>query len=238
MSPRRARAGTTAPALARSLLAVVDQHGADRRLILPAAALSVVLLGAGESTRRLLLRSAAAHRDPVGVVRTVLRSLPASAPYLAGHLGPLTDLLDDAAPVALMRELLEVLTVADLTRLADDPLVGGDLLGWLYPHVMTPGDREARGAFYTPSSVGGLLAELVPLREGQVFYEPCVGCGGLAVAAIRAARRSGLAPESVRWVLGDIDRLALACAGIQMAAHGMTEVELRSGDALSGRRGR
>lgn len=57
--------------------------------------------------------------------------------------------------------------------------------------------------------------------------------GGLVIAAIRAMRRRGGVPELVRWVLGDIDRLALACAGVQVAAHGMPVVVLRPGNALA-----
>lgn len=62
-----------------------------------------------------------------------------------------------------------------------------------------------------------------------MITDSCVGGGGLAVAAVRAA---GTAPEARRWVLQDIDPFAVAIAGVAMSVHGIPWVELSCTDAL------
>lgn len=65
------------------------------------------------------------------------------------------------------------------------------------------------------------------------MYDPCSGTGGLALAMLRMMRAAGRAPELVHWRLHDLDALALALAGIQLAAHGMPWVTLTCGNAIT-----
>ncbi len=234
--PQRRTNTSTLPALAERLIAETSRHGLDSRLILPPAALAVLLLGLGDD-HTAGLELIASHSHPAHTIRQALESAGEEFGYLTHALDPLLQLLDlenldhvNRAVAALLR----VLAAADLPNLAQSPLVAGDLLGPLYTAVMAPADRTARGAFYTPPALAQLLAGMTGLpRPGESVSDPCSGTAGLALAMIRAMRAAGRAPELVHWSLQDIDGLALALAGVQLAAHGMPWVTLTRGNALA-----
>ena len=79
-----------------------------------------------------------------------------------------------------------------------------------------------------------LIAAMTGLpRPGRSVSDPCSGTAGLAIAMVRAMRVAGRAPELVHWQLQDLDGLAVALAGIQMAAHGIPHVTLTHGNTLA-----
>lgn len=220
----------TPAVLVSRLTRVTDRHGADRRLTLPVTAVGLCLIGAGPDASRELFRGAQEHPRPGTVLTGTLRAIQSWFPYLFGHLEPLLTISEDGSD-KVVGELFGVLAGVPLEDVAEQ--AHGDLLGTLYMDVIAPGDRSARGAFYTPAHVGHLMAAIAPVSSGDTFHEPCVGCGGLVVATIREMRSRGVAPETVHWVIGDVDRLALACAGIQLAAHGMVQVTLQPGNMFA-----
>ena len=210
-------------------------RGLDPRLALPVAAAAVTLLGVGQPLHRVFLTAMSTSQQPAATVGALLTTLQQARPYLDGHLEPLLGLLRNTTDPdinAVVGEMLSQLADGDLPALSERPEVAGDVLGPLYTSLTAPADRSARGAFYTPPALAGLMAMLVDPRPGESCYEPCVGTGGMVIAAIRVMRSRGQAPELVRWVVGDIDRLALAIAGCQLAAHGMVHVSLVPGNAL------
>jgi type I restriction enzyme M protein len=234
--PRRSTTVSTLPTLADRLIAETSRHGLDRRLILPPAALAVLLLGLGEN-QAASLNLIAERARPAHTVREALEAASDEFDYLNGSLDPLTRLLafenHDHADRAVSA-LLRVLAAAGLPALAEHPLVAGDLLGPLYTAVMAPADRTARGAFYTPPALAQLLAAMTGLpHPGQSVSDPCSGTAGLAIAMVRAMRAAGRAPELVHWKLQDLDGLALALAGVQLAAHGIPHVTLTHGNTLA-----
>lgn len=77
-------------------------------------------------------------------------------------------------------------------------------------HPRTPGPGQARSCW--PGS-GERGSGHVPRGEGL--------------------RARGECPESVEWVLQDLDPTALALAGVNAAAHGLPRVRLLLGDALA-----
>lgn len=217
-------------ALTDRLFAVTDRAGAERRLVLPVTAMGLVLLGTGPDTSRELFRGAQEHPRPGTVLTGTLRAIQSWFPYLFGHLEPLLTISEDGSD-KVVGDLFGVLAGVPLEDVAEQ--AHGDLLGTLYTDVIAPGDRSARGAFYTPAHVGHLMAGIAPVSSGDTFHEPCVGCGGLVIATIREMRSRGVAPETIHWVIGEVDRLALACAGIQLAAHGMLNVTLQPGNMFA-----
>lgn len=77
MSPASGGARRPAPVaqvqtLLGRLLAAASRHGADTRLVLPASAVGVLLLGAGRDARGELLAGASAQERPTQVLRGVL----------------------------------------------------------------------------------------------------------------------------------------------------------------------
>lgn len=227
-SPRQI---TTMDGLYERLRREADRTGTDARLMLPVAAVAVLLLGAGPTASQALLTGASQHPDPARVCQMVLEGAAASFDYLEESLPHLTRFLDDAN-TDTAAGMLAVLAQCDLEQLSEIPNVQGDLLGGLYMRVQAPGDRNARGAFYTPPALAHVMALLADVTASERWNDPCAGCGGLAIATIRAMRSKGRAPELVHWTLGDIDNVALTLASIQLAAHGMPLVELRHGNAL------
>lgn len=210
-------------------------RGMDPRLALPVAAAAVTLLGVGQPLHRVFVTAMSTSKQPAATVGALLNTLQQARPYLDGHLEPLLNLLRDTTDPevnTVVGEMLSQLANGDLPALAEQPDVAGDVLGPLYTSLTAPADRSARGAFYTPPALASLMAMLVDPQPGESCYEPCVGTGGMVIAAIRAMRGRGQTPETVRWVIGDIDRLALAIAGCQLAAHGMVHVHLVPGNAL------
>ena len=228
------RSGTVAiDRLCEKLVDQTHRCGLDADLILPVSAAGMLLLGAADHHR--ILTGLAALEDPVTALQTLFAAQARCVPYLDGHLEVLTSILTRSDPtltVRVVRGLLAALAEADLLQLTGSAAVGGDLLGPLYTMITSKAARSARGAFYTPPSVGALLAGLVEVRPGESFADPCCGSGGLAIATIRAMRAAGRSPELVHWHLQDIDPVAVALAGVQLASHGMPWVTLTCGDAL------
>lgn len=233
--PNRPTASTL-PTLADRLLVETSRHGLDRRLILPPAALAVLLLGLGDD-HAAGLELIAGRPHPAQTVRQAMESAGEEFSYLTDAVDPLLRVipLDDLEHVdKAVAAVLRVLAAADLPSLAENPLVAGDLLGPLYATVMAPADRTARGAFYTPPALAQLLTAMTGLpAPGETVSDPCSGTAGLVLAMIRAMRAAGRLPELVHWHLHDIDGLALALAGVQLAAHGMPWVTLTRGNALA-----
>ena len=219
--------------LCEQLVDQAHRSGLEADLILPVAAAGMLLLGAAD--HRKILSDMAALEDPVTTLQTLFAAQTAFLPYLDGHVDMLTSILtrsDRSLTVRVVRGMLTRLAEADLLRLADSPTIAGDFLGPLYSMITSKAARTARGAFYTPPSLGAVLAGLVEVRPGETFADPCCGSGGLAIAALRAMRAAGRSPELIHWCLQDIDPVAVALAGVQLASHGMPWVTLTAGDAL------
>ncbi len=219
--------------LCEQLVDRAHRSGLEADLILPAAAAAMLMLGADDHPR--FLAGVAALDDPVTTLQVLFTEQAVCMPYLDGHLEALTSILarsDHALTTRAVRGMLTTLAQADLLQLADSAAVAGDLLGPLYSTITSKAARSARGAFYTPPSLGAVLAGLVDAGPGESFSDPCCGSGGLAIATIRVMRASGRVPELVHWHLQDIDPVAVALAGVQLASHGMPWVTLKAGDAL------
>ena len=234
--PQRPTTASPLPALGDRLIAETSRHGLDRRLILPPAAVAVLLLGLGDD-HAAGLELIAADPTPAETIRRALESAGEEFGYLVGALDPLTRLLTFESHEHVDRAVagvLRVLATAGLPDMAEHPLVAGDVLGPLYTLVMARADRTARGAFYTPPALAQLLAAMTGLPgPGEAVSDPCSGTAGLVLAMIRAMRAAGQTPELVHWKLQDIDGLALALAGVQLAAHGMPWVTLTHGNTLA-----
>ncbi len=201
---------------------------------LTAVSTAVLLLGAPWAlTRATLGLLGAGDGVAAPLTRKLWLSNVAVVPYLAGSAAQLLAWTEQPTPEAerALGACYEVLAGVDLPGLVEG--AGGDVLGAIYTELIAPADRNARGAFYTPADVAQLIAAMSLPEEGDSVSEPCCGTAGMLVATIRAMRRRGLRPETIRWALGDVDRTALALAAVNMAAHGMVHVRLVPGNALA-----
>ena len=217
------------PALSRGL--------EPRQVGLTALSACMFLLGTPAELRRAFLtRLGGGSVCAVQATRTLFACQEQAFPYLVGNLSPLTDWLEDAAQDTArrdaLRETFAVLSKVDLVDWVEDPVIGGDLVGPVYSVMRSASEKAGQGAYYTPASVCRLLAELVPVGDHETVNEPACGSAGMIVAQIRAMRARGAHPETVCWVLEDIDPMAVALAGINMSSHGMPLVVLQRRNVL------
>ena len=226
------------PQLVEDLRDLAARHGAPAKdTTLTAASTAALFLGVDHATGGPLLRALAGSPDLAAGLLRIWGRWEQSFPYLHGNIGPLTRWLEHPAEhhLAALRAQLTHLTHVDLLAIAEGPSVRGDLLGQILTLIDAPGDRAVRGAFFTPPSLAGALSALAGVTDlpaGAVITDPCVGGGGLAVAAVRAMRAAGTAPEARRWILQDVDPFAVAIAGVAMSVHGIPWVELSCSDTL------
>lgn len=228
----------TVDVLTDRLTAIASATGCEtKEVTLTAASTASLLLGLGPGYR-LMLKQIADHPDPLELVAMQWQWWVQSFPYLEEHLAPITGWLSQPprGQAHVLQRQLEYLSTIDLPAVAERPEVGGDLLGQILTRLNAPGDRAARGAFYTPTALASTIAQMsgvVDSHPNESILEPCCGGGGLVIAAVRAMRAAGKAPEMRRWVLQDIDPTAVAVAGIAMSIHGIPNVELHCGNTLA-----
>ena len=224
-------AATTVP-----LLHIADVTAAAVR---ESGATGVALLGHPPLVQPFLRYLADTDADRAAAdTRDLWLQMEGAFAFLHGHLTPLLGWLTDEQPsrenLTAFTRCAGVLAGIDLHQVATQPAVAGELLGPIYSHLRSVGSRQATGAFFTPMTVCTAMANCLELTEGDSFAEPSCGAGAMAVAAARDLRRRGLDPAQVRWVLNDIDPLAVALAGVNAVVHRLgPHVTLRSGDGLT-----
>lgn len=133
---------------------------------------------------------------------------------------PLRDAVG-ALAVALLRErrLVDKTTVVDLLdaeRFAAIPEIAGwtppldetDLLGAAYLAATTEGERNLKGAYYTPRKIAEKMTADFDFSGGKAFIDPCCG-GGAFLTALK-----NVAPEQIFG--GDFDPIAVFIAKINL----------------------
>lgn len=185
-------------------------------------ATGMLLLGAGDSLTTASLHHFA-NPGHTKDLQTMWDALTISAPFLRGHLDPLTGWLDNPTETdqRAAAACFNTLTTIDLGASATTPHIGGELLGPVLMGLRGQGDKQAKGAFYTPMNVSQIIAAMSAPHEGATIHEPTCGAGGMVIAAAHVMRRRGLDPTSVAWSLNDIDPLAVALAGVNAVIHGL-----------------
>lgn len=228
------------PDLLADRLAKATAFTGDRLAIaLCAAATGVLTLGAPDGFSPAFLSTMAALPD------TKLRETLAQfwslteedSPFLRGHLGPLTTWMNtkNDGHLAAFRRSLDVLSAIDLAGTAT--AADGEILGPLYTFLRSKSDIRQLGAFFTPMSVSRVIAAMTwtepvdgPARN---ILEPACGAGGMAIALAKVIRERGDDPARHHWVLNDLDRMAVALAGVNAVIHGLGPgVRLCSGNGL------
>ncbi len=164
--------------------------------------------------------------------RTLWKVQALAFPYLERRIGALTGWLDRAGDheIAALGSCYGVL--ADCNLLGSFEQAGGDLLGPVYSILRGRSGQQAAGAFYTPMSLARLIGAMATPDEGTHIAEPCCGAGGMVLGTIAAMRDDGKDPDTCTWALNDLDPVAVALAGVNMSAHGLTRVILTCGNGL------
>lgn len=83
-----------------------------------------------------------------------------------------------------------------------------DLLGLVYQCLLNEGEKNIRGAYYTPCSVAGKMVEDFVFSSGETFLDPCCG-SGIYLLSLR-----GASPEQIFGA--DSDPIAVFAARINL----------------------
>lgn len=211
--------------LAGQLVDAVRSSGSSETIVIPltVAALAMSLLGAPEEllqpTWGALSRPGTGWEQMGRFWKVTL----SCHDWLQNHLHPLTGWMHRAseADKAAAAACWEVIAGIDVYLTVKQPGVDGDLLGVLYTQLRSTKDRQRTGSFYTPMSVSKMIAKMTGIAEGTSINDPCCGTGGMLIAAAMVMREEGKDPRSCLWVANDVDALAVALCGVNMAAYGM-----------------
>lgn len=207
----------------------------DRLIPLTAAATVMSLMGMPTKLHNLAWSHFAAAPTAMGDMRMIWKELVLEHGYLEGHLDVLLDWTNDPSEedAAALARCFDVFAGIDMLATLHRPEIDGELLGPLYTMLSSNGQRKAYGQFYTPMTVCKLLAKMNDTQDGDTVNDPCCGAGAMLVAVAKVMRKQGRHPESVHWVMNDIDPIAVALAGVNASVFGFGQhVTLTCADAL------
>lgn len=113
-----------------------------------------------------------------------------------------------------------------------------DLFGRVWQELSSGAARSATGQFFTPPDVAATLASLLMIDgstdDTSGFIEPCVGTGGMLLAAAEKLRAAGHDPSKARWEAVDLDATVVALLAVNIHLWGLgRKVLLGVGDCLT-----
>lgn len=187
-------------------------------------------------TRDWLLKLADADQ-PAKELGMLFEEHARALPYLARTINGLIGWVDTAndGDIDATRACARLLAEYDWGRMVDE--ADGELLGQLYPWMLSKSKRDALGIFYTPMPLSKMMALMLMQQvpaEGERVLDPCCGAGGMLIAAIEVLRENEVDPKKVHFCAIDKDPIAAALCAVNMASHGLVNVEVRCEDALLG----
>lgn len=175
--------------------------------------------------------------QPAKAMAAALEALTRRYPWLATSAPRLTTVLVDATEAG-HRAVGDLAAVVARTPVAAANSSGTphDLLGYLHTALRSPSSQQHLGAFFTPASVTTLMATvaLEDVRRGDTpaIIDPCVGTGGMLLAAVEVVRRRS-DPASCGWFGIDLDGASVLFAGLNAVAWGLgPHVWLHHGNSL------
>lgn len=116
--------------------------------------------------------------------------------------------------------------------LSDDPNIFQKSFLSLVAFFSDSSGKKA-GEFYSPSAVGDLMIELLEPKEGMSIYDPVCGSGGFLAKAARYIEMHGESPHFCRFVGQELNVSTLLIAKLNLAIHGLTNIELYLGDVIT-----
>ncbi|MFF0061381.1 N-6 DNA methylase [Streptomyces sp. NPDC005279] len=121
-------------------------------------------------------------------------------------------------------------------RLRNEDLAYSGMLGDAYEHLLQQFAYAAGrkgGEFYTPRAVVRLMTELAQPRPGMRVYDPCVGTGGMLVAAAKYVEDHGGDTRDLMLAGQDTNPSAWSSAAANMLMHGVERFRLDPTDSLT-----
>ncbi|SFD15806.1 N-6 DNA methylase [Streptomyces aidingensis] len=133
-------------------------------------------------------------------------------------------------------ELRSLIRHFELYRLRNEDFEFPDMLGAAYEYLIgrfadSAGQRG--GEFYTPRSVVRMMVRLVDPKPRETVYDPCMGSGGMLIAAHEHVEDNGGDVGDLLAAGQDMNPATWSMATMNMLLHGIREYDLRHGDTLT-----
>ncbi|MEU9341651.1 N-6 DNA methylase [Streptomyces sp. NPDC048278] len=124
----------------------------------------------------------------------------------------------------------------DRVRLSTRDVESPDVMGAAYEYLIKAfADSGGRvgGEFYTPRPVVRMMVDLLAPEPGMRIYDPCVGSGGMLVAAKEYVEEHGGDASDMFFAGQDANSGSWATATVNLVLHGARRFDLRTGDTLT-----
>ncbi|WP_377269822.1 N-6 DNA methylase [Peterkaempfera sp. SMS 1(5)a] len=133
-------------------------------------------------------------------------------------------------------ELLALIRHFSLYRLRNEDFEFPDMLGAAYEYLLgrfADSAGQSGGEFYTPRSVVRMLVRLLDPQPMESIYDPCMGSGGMLIAAREYVEEHGGNPDELGINGQDRNPASWSMASMNMVLHGIRKFDLQHGDTLT-----
>jgi type I restriction enzyme M protein len=133
-------------------------------------------------------------------------------------------------------ELLALIRHFSLYRLRNEDFEFPDMLGAAYEYLLgrfADSAGQSGGEFYTPRSVVRMLVRLLDPQPLESVYDPCMGSGGMLIAAREYVEEHGGNPDELGINGQDRNPASWSMASMNMVLHGIRKFDLQHGDTLT-----
>ncbi|MFE9682376.1 N-6 DNA methylase [Streptomyces sp. NPDC006285] len=133
-------------------------------------------------------------------------------------------------------ELLSLIRHFSLYRLRNEDFEFPDMLGAAYEYLLgrfADSAGQSGGEFYTPRSVVRMLVRLLDPQPLESVYDPCMGSGGMLIAAREYVEEHGGNPDELGINGQDRNPASWSMASMNMVLHGIRKFDLQHGDTLT-----
>lgn len=133
-------------------------------------------------------------------------------------------------------ELRALIRHFSLYRLRNEDFEFPDMLGAAYEYLLArfaDSAGQSGGEFYTPRSVVRMLVRLLDPQPTESVYDPCMGSGGMLIAAREYVEEHGGNPDELAINGQDRNPASWSMASMNMVLHGIRKFDLKHGDTLT-----
>ncbi|MDX3523958.1 class I SAM-dependent DNA methyltransferase [Streptomyces scabiei] len=133
-------------------------------------------------------------------------------------------------------ELLSLIRHFSIYRLRNEDFEFPDMLGAAYEYLLgrfADSAGQSGGEFYTPRSVVRMLVRLLDPQPTESVYDPCMGSGGMLIAAREYVEEHGGDPDELGINGQDRNPASWSMASMNMVLHGIRKFDLQHGDTLT-----
>ncbi len=133
-------------------------------------------------------------------------------------------------------ELLALIRHFSLYSLRNEDFEFPDMLGAAYEYLLgrfADSAGQSGGEFYTPRSVVRMMVRLLDPKPLESVYDPCMGSGGMLIAAREYVEEHGGKADELGINGQDRNPASWSMASMNMVLHGIRKFDLQHGDTLT-----